>query len=87
MTYADGSRFEGEIANGERHGFGVSFFTDDYKNKCRYEGSWRHDKRDGYGLLLGGAYRFCFGTYQAGVPVGTHAAWDYHTSHVELLRF
>lgn len=85
VEYADGSAYAGEFYNGNRHGHGVFSFVDDYGNKCRYEGSWKDDRRDGVGLLLGGAYRFLIGRYESDMPVRCHIAFDYDSHGTKAL--
>jgi hypothetical protein len=46
-TYADGSRYEGDLSGGNRHGWGVCIFADGDK----YEGEWRDDLKHGYGTF------------------------------------
>jgi hypothetical protein len=82
MRYSDRSLYAGDMVDGERHGHGVSSSG----SRERYEGSWANDLRDGYGLTIGGAYRFLFGRYKNGEPVGQHVAWDFHTDFM-LLAF
>ena len=55
VTYTDGSRYEGEIRNGQRHGHG----TYTYPNGDRYEGQWLNGNRTGRGTYTwadGGRY-------------------------------
>jgi hypothetical protein len=44
---ADGSRYEGQILAGKRHGNGKYTF----KNKGFYDGEWFENRMEGYGLL------------------------------------
>ena len=44
-TYSDGSRYEGDIRDGKRHGQGTFIWAEG----GRYEGEWRNDKRTGWG--------------------------------------
>ena len=46
ITYADGSKYEGEFQNGWRNGQGIEY----YKNgNPKYNGKWENDKYHGYG--------------------------------------
>ena len=45
VTYTDGSRYEGEVRNGKRHGRGVYVWSDG----TRYEGDWRDGHKHGQG--------------------------------------
>ena len=45
LTYTDGSRYEGEIRNGKRHGQGTYTWT----SGNRYEGQFRDSKMHGRG--------------------------------------
>ena len=47
LTYDNGDKYDGDIQEGKRHGFGTMFFA----NGEHYIGSWIQDKRDGYGNL------------------------------------
>ncbi len=59
---ADGSRYEGELLEGQRHGTGCLSFAD-----CPlvYEGEWRHGKRHGRGTLYYNTDRTTY--YQGGL--------------------
>lgn len=46
-TYSDGSKYEGEMENGKRHGRGILVRPDGMK----YEGEWKNDKPSGQGTL------------------------------------
>ena len=48
LTYTDGSRYEGEILNGKRHGRGTYF----YPNGSRYVGDWRDGMKHGQGTFI-----------------------------------
>jgi hypothetical protein len=85
VTYADGSSYSGGFVEGQRSGFGVFCFTDDYQNECRYEGQWDGDRRAGFGLVVGGAYRFLVGRFEGGVPVGHHMAFNFDMDSAEAL--
>ena len=78
MYYADGSRYAGEVRNGERHGFGVNESVANGQ-VIRYEGAWLHDKRHGFGLILGCPFRFRFGFWNRDKPQGKEVMWDYFT--------
>ena len=47
QTYTDGSRYEGEIRNGKRHGRGTYI----YANGNRYRGDWHDNKKHGQGTF------------------------------------
>jgi hypothetical protein len=40
--------YNGDVLNGQRHGFGVLTFRN---SPARYEGYWQHGKRHGKGTL------------------------------------
>lgn len=45
MTYANGDRYVGETYKGERHGYGIYYWSDGQF----WFGQYRHNLRDGYG--------------------------------------
>jgi hypothetical protein len=59
---ADGSRYEGELVAGQRHGTGRLSFA---SSPLVYEGQWRHGKRHGRGTLYYDAARTTY--YQGGL--------------------
>ncbi len=62
MYEADGSRYEGELVAGQRHGTGRLSFA---SSPLVYEGQWRHGKRHGRGTLYYDAARTTY--YQGGL--------------------
>lgn len=48
--YPDGSSYEGQWVNGQRHGFGTKINPDG----SSYKGQWQFDKKTGKGLLIYG---------------------------------
>ena len=48
VTYTDGSRYEGEILNGKRHGRGIYVWSDG----TRYTGDWRDGRKHGQGTYI-----------------------------------
>ena len=51
--YPDGSVYEGDLVNGERHGSGIfKFPKDNPQNRLSYEGKWKNDKMCGHGIMM-----------------------------------
>lgn len=48
ITYPDGSIYIGHTKNFIRHGEGVQFYKDDFS----FKGTWKDDKRNGFGTEL-----------------------------------
>lgn len=48
VKVAGGGSYEGQILNGQRHGRGIVLFPD----QTFYDGTWRNDKKDGYGRCV-----------------------------------
>jgi hypothetical protein len=66
LTFADGSRFSGDFANGLCEGFGVLTFPDNSK----YEGAFGQGKFDGYGIYYRADGMKFEGQYKAGQVLG-----------------
>lgn len=49
LTYANGDRYVGETYNGQRHGYGIYYWSD---GQIWY-GQYKHNTRNGYGVLFG----------------------------------
>lgn len=47
LNYENGDRYEGDVENGLRDGFGVYFYSN---GKSSYSGQWLKDEKDGWGL-------------------------------------
>ena len=47
LSYTNGDKFEGEVLNGVREGYGIYF----YHNGDKYEGWWQNNKKHGMGTL------------------------------------
>ena len=47
IYYKNGSRYKGELLNGEKDGKGTYYYT----NGNKYEGEWRNDAKDGKGIM------------------------------------
>ncbi len=61
-AYPDGSKYEGEMKNGKRHGRGKWIRSDGLK----YEGGWEDDKPSGQGILTSADGKVCIGEWKAG---------------------
>lgn len=61
-TYPDGSKYEGEMKDGRRHGRGIWVRADGLK----YEGEWEDDKPSGKGKLITLDGKICIGEWSAG---------------------
>ncbi len=61
-TYPDGSRYDGEMKDGKRHGRGIWVRSDGLK----YEGEWEDDKPSGRGKLISSDGKIYIGEWQAG---------------------
>ena len=48
LALGGGGKYEGELVNGEPHGYGVA----QYSIGMRYEGNWRNCLRHGYGVEI-----------------------------------
>ena len=83
--YFDGSRFAGTLNKGMRHGPGVSEEFASTGGIQRHEGGWKNDQKHGFGVQMGGPFRFAAGFWTDGVP-GTLIMWDYHTPDGEAER-
>lgn len=47
IKYTNGNRYEGDVKNGHRHGYGVYY----YHNGDRYEGWWENNEKSGVGTF------------------------------------
>ena len=47
LSYTNGDKYDGEVVNGVREGFGTYF----YHNGDKYEGMWQNNKKHGMGTL------------------------------------
>lgn len=48
LNYTNGDKYEGEVLNGQREGYGIYF----YQNGDRYEGIWLKNKKHGLGNMF-----------------------------------
>ena len=76
--YKDRSRYAGDLMDGRRHGSGVAESLQGGDRIVRWEGTWSQDRKHGFGVQLGGDFRFAFGFWNNDAP-GKLVMWDYHT--------
>ena len=56
MIYKDGSNYNGDFFEGEKHGYGTETFP---SNQGFYKGNFKEDKKDGEGILeLTNGYKY-----------------------------
>ena len=80
-TYKDGSTYEGDWKNGQRHGYGVWERTDG----LRYEGEWEYDKPHGQGVLTTTEGQRRSGVWEKGKYVGEKESLESGSSKIEEL--